>query len=304
MVRKKLESPSIKVVERVSQSSELQGLQAQYLGELAKFIALETPQDAIEMRPGRGGRYPYVPIYYAVPWFNTLFGYLWDVVVDDKGVIEEEVEIEEELIPEGLSQKEVGTLRIQRKLEKVKRVIKTPTQVWVQGRFVVNIPGRDIEDWEYHENGTIKRHTITRIHDMAITKSAFGGVDIKYYGEGTDNAGMQIDRADDFKAALADMTKKGASYMGFFSDVYGQREKEEVGPSDGQLNALYKRAKSKGLNEAATISLCKDTMDDLEPGDLNNEQYFKFMKTLLGTKSEPEKFQQEKTGKLAFSSSR
>lgn len=262
---------------------ELRELQTRYLGEaLTNLITKETPKDAIKTRPGRGGTYPYVPVYWFIPQLNALFGFLWDIVVDDKGIIEESIEVEEEIIPEGKSQSEIGTLRVQHKLEKTKRTIRYPTQVWVSGHLTIHIPGRT----KSHYNTAEDFHEEVRIDPITITKYAFGGTDIKYYSDRSDNAGMIIDLADDYKSAEADMLKKAASYLGMCADVYGKRELlQETGPNEGQLKALYKRSETKGLNKVQTVELSQKLFEGYKPEDLDSGQYLKFMQHLLGRKT-------------------
>lgn len=252
---------------------ELRELQTRYLGEaLTNLITRETPKGAIQTRPGRGGVYPFVTLYWFVPQLNALFGFLWDVVIDDKGIVEESIEIEEEIIPEGLSQAEIGRLKVQHKLEKVKKTIKVPTQVWVSGHLNLKIPGRTVI-----ENGVE-----TRYEPITITKHAFGGTDIKYYSDRSEQAGMIIDLADDYKSAEADMLKKAASYLGMCADVYGKRELlQETGPSEGQLGALYRRAETKGLDKEQAVIACQGIFDGYRPEELDSGQYLKFMQHLL-----------------------
>jgi hypothetical protein len=57
---------------------------------------------------------------------------------------------------------------------------------------------------------------------FSITKTAFGGSDIKFYAN-TENI---IDIADDLKSASADSLKKCASLLGIASDIYGKVEEK------------------------------------------------------------------------------
>ena len=262
---------------------ELRTLQTMYLGEtLADLISQDTPKGAIKSRPGRGGTYPYVPVYWFIPQLNALFGFLWEVIVDDKGVVEENVETEEEIIPEDKTPAEIGMLRVQKKLEKVTKSVRLPTQVWVSGHLNIKIPGRIVVET------TDGKKVETKYDPITITKHAFGGTDIKYYSDRSESAGMIIDLADDYKSAEADMLKKAASYLGMCADVYGKRELlQETGPSEGQLSALYRRSKSKGLNKAKTEELSLKLYGD-KPEDLDSGLYLKFMQHLLSVKETPE----------------
>lgn len=59
---------------------------------------------------------------------------------------------------------------------------------------------------------------------FSITKTAFGGSDIKMYS----NTSNPIDIADDLKAASSDSLKKCSSLLGIASDVYGKIETVET----------------------------------------------------------------------------
>ena len=105
-------------------------------------------------------------------------------------------------------------------------------QVWVKGKLIVR--GAD---------------------GLVITKTAFGGSDIKFYTEKADKAGQIIDIGDDLKSAATDAMKKAATLLGFAPDIYGQREVlEQTGPSRAHLNTLYSVGEKAGLT--------KDQVDD------------------------------------------
>lgn len=55
---------------------------------------------------------------------------------------------------------------------------------------------------------------------IVITKEAFGGAEIKKYGEKHKRAGQPMDIADDLKGASSDAKKKAASELGIGLDVY------------------------------------------------------------------------------------
>ena len=105
-------------------------------------------------------------------------------------------------------------------------------QVWVLGELTIKLPS-----------------------GLTVTKSAYGGSDIKKYGQGKQNEGQIIDIADDLKSASTDAMKKAATLLGVAADIYGKREvQENAGPSKSNLNALYKVGEKKGMT--------KETVDD------------------------------------------
>ena len=213
----------------VELTPQLITLRDKYLGsEIAELISQETPKEVILNRKGRGGNYDYVPVYWFVNRLNALFGYLWDVVVDDKGFVEEDTDVEDFSLIDPNAVRKFGA---RDKLPT--KTVKMITQVWVHGHLTVNVPG-------YNERITRPDGSVTehKVEPISITKHAFGGVEVKYFKEG----GI-IDLADDYKAAEADLLKKAASYLGICWDVYGSREvKRETGPRESQLIALYKKA--------------------------------------------------------------
>lgn len=112
-------------------------------------------------------------------------------------------------------------------------------QIWVKGKLTVRGPD-----------------------GVVITKTQFGGSDVKYTKEG-----KVIDIADDLKSASSDCLKKCATLLGLAWDVYsGARESMvEAGPSTEQLLAFYSRATKAGMD--------KETADEWfkEQKDLNPE---------------------------------
>lgn len=107
-------------------------------------------------------------------------------------------------------------------------------QVWVKGRLTVKL-----------SDGT------------TASKTAYGGSDIKKYGDRSDKAGQIIDIGDDLKAAATDALKKAATLLGFAADIYGKREViEQTGPSKSHLSTLYKIGESKGLDKEKVNDLC------------------------------------------------
>lgn len=119
-------------------------------------------------------------------------------------------------------------------------------QVWVKGKL------------------TVKSST-----GVTVSKTAFGGSDIKKYSDRSDKAGQVIDIGDDLKAAATDAMKKAATLLGIAADIYGKREKLELGRSDkSQLGALYKIGDSKGMDKEKVDDYCMKkhgkTPDELE----------------------------------------
>jgi len=119
-------------------------------------------------------------------------------------------------------------------------------QVWVLGELTVKSP-----------DGT------------TVTKSAFGGSDIKKYSDRSDKSGQIIDIADDLKAAATDSLKKAATLLGLASDIYGKREVlEHTSTTSSQLKSLYKIAESKSMTreqvDALSIKEFGEPPDKLE----------------------------------------
>jgi len=84
------------------------------------------------------------------------------------------------------------------------------------------------------------------VDGVAITKSQFGGSDIKRYkkdvadrqtGEIEHRAGDTIDVGDDCKAAASDCLKKCASLLGIAADVYGEKEVLDAAFEGGDTKA-------------------------------------------------------------------
>jgi len=113
-------------------------------------------------------------------------------------------------------------------------------QIWVIGRLTIKLPG-----------------------GMTVSKTAYGGSDIKVYSTGN-KSGQVIDIGDDLKAAATDSLKKAATLFGLASDIYGKREvQEQTGPGQAQLAALYKVGKSKGMDKEQVDAFCKQKYDKL-----------------------------------------
>ena len=97
------------------------------------------------------------------------------------------------------------------------------------------------------------RLTVRSLDGLTVTKTAFGGSDIKFKKETSE----VIDIGDDLKAAATDSMKKAATLFGIAADIYGRRETtEQASPLKGQLAALYKIGKSKGMDEAQVGDFC------------------------------------------------
>lgn len=99
--------------------------------------------------------------------------------------------------------------------------------------------------------------TVKTLDGLTVSKTAFGGSDIKTYSDRSDKAGLVIDIGDDLKAAATDSLKKAATLLGLASDIYGQREIiEQTGPGKSQLDALYKVGTSKGMDKEKVDDFC------------------------------------------------
>jgi hypothetical protein len=130
------------------------------------------------------------------------------------------------------------------------------TQVWVKGKLTV---------WINPE--------------LKITKTQFGGSDIKKTQEG-----KPVDVADDLKSASSDCLKKCASLLGFASDIYWKEKEspqsgvksrentnasasEYVGvgkPTEKQINYINVLASEKGIDrEELKLEYKVDSMKDL-----------------------------------------
>jgi len=125
-------------------------------------------------------------------------------------------------------------------------------QVWAKCKVSVVVPGRTIT--ERFPDG---REVVTRIETVTVSKTQFGGSDIKKYGDGA-KSGQVIDIADDLKSAATDGMKKCLSEFGFASDVYRRHDKEsETGPQKSQLDVLYKIGATKGMSKEEVNDFCK-----------------------------------------------
>lgn len=260
----------------VQMTPELKALREKYLdGAIVNLLSGKTPKEVIKKRPGRGGSYDYVPVYWFVAQANALFGFLWDIVVNDKGILEEEQEIED--VPDGMGRVEVARAKARGEIKT--KLVRLPTQVWVTGHVNINVPGRTIIERKYDaiETGRVVSEVVTKIDPIRITKHAFGGVDIKYFSDGT---GI-IDIGDDFKSAEADMMKKALSYLGMCADVYGKREVAEgTGPTETQMRIVLKKATYLGDNVKEKLDrMCRAEFDvGLE--EIDTGQYNKLLRLL------------------------
>lgn len=103
-------------------------------------------------------------------------------------------------------------------------------QVWVLGKLTVKSPD-----------------------GKAVTKTAYGGSDIKFKKDTTEI----IDIGDDLKAAATDSMKKASTLLGIASDIYGKREViEQTAPQKSQLEAMYKVGKDKGMDKEKVDDFC------------------------------------------------
>ena len=88
---------------------------------------------------------------------------------------------------------------------------------------------------------------------LAVTKTAYGGSDIKFKKDTTEI----IDIGDDLKAAATDSMKKAATLLGIASDIYGKREViEQTAPQESQLEAMYEVGKDKGMDREKVDDFC------------------------------------------------
>ncbi len=144
--------------------------------------------------------------------------------------------------------------------------------VWVRGTLTIR-----------------KRSESGRLRE--IKKSAFGGIDIKFYASGNVNAGKSIDMGDDLKGAATDAFKKAASYLGLAADIYGkheQQEAEDVNQLDkATAEAIVRRYKEAGFNEETFKSWVenedqKDVNPDLVSFEgMNKAQAVKILSKLI-----------------------
>jgi recombination DNA repair RAD52 pathway protein len=138
------------------------------------------------------------------------------------------------------------------------------TQVWVKGKLTVWITP-----------------------EMKITKTQFGGSDIKKTSEG-----KPVDVADDLKAASSDCLKKCASLLGFAKDIYWKEKtigttptqnassSSVVGvgkPTDKQINYINALCSQKGIDREEMKTKYK--VESMK--DLNYEQGQAMIKELL-----------------------
>jgi len=131
-------------------------------------------------------------------------------------------------------------------------------QVWVKCKVTVRIPGRTVT--EKLPDG---REVVQHFESAEVSKTQFGGSDIKKYSGDTEKAGQVIDIADDLKSAATDGMKKCLAEFGFASDVYRRHDKEpETGPQKSQLDALYKIGATKGMSKEEVDTFCKEESKD------------------------------------------
>ena len=145
----------------------------------------------------------------------------------------------------------------------IKEAHRDGDHVVVQGELTFKIPGRTII--REFPDGT-KETTI--FEGLEVTKSQFGGSEIKRYAKPTGKykAGDVMDIGNDFKAAATDAKKRCAVETGMFLDVYSSRSTEEEGPGEAQLDVLYMRGGRAGMDKAQTDTwveeeLGKKTLD-------------------------------------------
>ena len=122
-------------------------------------------------------------------------------------------------------------------------------QVWVKGRLIIHRPNG--------EN---------------VIKDSFGSAEVKYNKE----SGKPIDIGDDLKAAATDALKKASTLLGIAADVYGKREKEDVGTT--LTKELVDKAKGMGMDKTELEKITQarfgkkvDTLDALQARQLLSE---------------------------------
>lgn len=155
-------------------------------------------------------------------------------------------------------------------------------QVWVKGKVTIRVPGKSIK--RIHPDGTVEEITS---EGYEVSKTQFGGSDIKFPREGSKSA---IDIGDDLKAAATDAKKKCFVSFGFMADVYSAREDEEelTGDSDaasGQLDALRSRAEDKGLDKEGLEKWVKDNFGGKELSSLSSDEAVKAIQMLMKKES-------------------
>lgn len=77
--------------------------------------------------------------------------------------------------------------------------------------------------------------TVATKDGNTITKTQYGGAEIKKYSKDHEKAGEPMDISSDYKAAASDCIKKCSSLMGIAWDVYGNDEMREVQIIDQQI---------------------------------------------------------------------
>lgn len=143
-------------------------------------------------------------------------------------------------------------------------------QIWVKGKLTVKI---------LQESG----------QTVSITKTSFGGSDIKSYSEKAGQRGGEVmDIGDDLKAASTDALKKAASLLGIAADVYGGDDaqvgsKPTIDPN--LIKALFFRGGNLGWNETQVRSWVQESMQ-VELDDLEGPQVQKLVTTLINLQKE------------------
>lgn len=130
-------------------------------------------------------------------------------------------------------------------------------RVRVKGQVIIHFPGKTVKEYD-PDSGKLIREV--SYETSSITKSQFGGAEVKRYTKG-EHKGNEISISDDYKSAATDSMKKCLSLFGLAQDVYGPREEfDEEFDEENQkkLDALYNAAGELGYTVEDVIEYCKE----------------------------------------------
>lgn len=160
------------------------------------MLVQKTPKVHIKEREGRGKKtFRYVSGSYVTTRLNEIFGWLWTFEVKEHG--------------------------------------KSPTgaSVWVLGRLTVSmmVPTKwglvnRVDESDGKKIYVQDRVILEQQQVQVAVKEQFGGADIKRER----GSGIEVDYADDLKAAATDALKKCASSLGIAADIYSDPETSEM----------------------------------------------------------------------------
>jgi hypothetical protein len=216
------------------------GLTDEESDTLMAILTQPTPKEWLAPpRTLRGGKqYRYVPGHRFIQRFNDAFGPLWSFEA-----------------PEHF---QVGD------------------QLVVKGRWSLTVPGRTIT--RRYADGT---EEIVSYEGLTIKKEQFGSSEVKKYAQDMPERdkkgnplkdsqghtlikykkGDAVDLGDDYKGCATDAMKKCGTELGFFLDIYGGTDEEDVeGPSDSQLSAFFSRALKAEMEQEAAIRWAEETL--------------------------------------------